>query len=103
MDRLSGQKLLAWRLAKRLTQKQASRLAQIDQASWHQYENGRIPRDVAVIARLVKLTRGTVNAIKLEDFSETDEERTRRRARIESRTARKDESGTTLGVTKAAG
>jgi transcriptional regulator with XRE-family HTH domain len=104
MERVSGQKLLAWRLTKGLTQKQASKLAQIDQASWHQYENGRIPRDVAVISRLVKLTKGSTNALKLEDFSETAEERTRRRVRIEARTARKDESGTSLEASsKAAG
>lgn len=94
--RTSGRKLRAWRLAKNLTQREASKLAGIDQASWHQYENGRIPRDVAVISRLVVLTRRSSNALELNDFAETEDEKTRRHARHNS--VRRDESGPTLPV-----
>jgi transcriptional regulator with XRE-family HTH domain len=91
MDRESGKKLLGWRLAKGLTQKQAAGLAEIDQASWHQYENGRVPRDTNVIARLMKLTRKTEHALALDDFAETETEKARRKAR--ANVARRDESG----------
>jgi transcriptional regulator with XRE-family HTH domain len=94
MERVSGKKLRAWRHARGLTQQQAADLAEIDQASWHQYEHGRIPRDVAVIGRLVKLTRRTPHALELDDFAETEAEKERRKARMN--VAKRDESGPTL-------
>jgi transcriptional regulator with XRE-family HTH domain len=89
MERASGSKLLAWRLAKGLTQDQAAKLVGLGQASWHQYERGAMPRDVKVIERLIKLTRGTKHALSLEDFSETDEARARRREERLARTVAK--------------
>jgi transcriptional regulator with XRE-family HTH domain len=97
--RASGRKLLAWRMSRRMTQKDAAKLADIDQASWHQYENGRIPRDVAVIGRLIKVTRKTPHALGLEDFAETDDEKARRKARANVANARKDESGSDVNAT----
>lgn len=88
-----GQKLVAWRLAKGLTQRKAAEEAGTDQPTWHGMENGSIPRDGALMLRIQEMTDG---AVTVADFTETDEERAMRAARREARTAKAPESGTTL-------
>jgi transcriptional regulator with XRE-family HTH domain len=89
----AGDKLVAWRMKRGLTQRQAAELVGVEQPTWHGYENGKAPR-APTLQRIIQATDGAVTA---EDYAETDEARAIRQARRAARTApKKDESGTSL-------
>lgn len=80
-----AQRLKAWRAARGLSQKEASKLAGITQAAWCEYENGeKLPRVQQAVA-LAKLTAGDANAVTVEMFAEAERLRdAERRAASES-------------------
>jgi transcriptional regulator with XRE-family HTH domain len=97
----AGQKLLAWRKSKGLTQRKAAIAFGVTQPTWQGYEDGKPPA-TKLLQRLIEMTDG---AVSLADYAESDEELAKRRAQREARTVRasKDESGTDVAAHEKAG
>jgi transcriptional regulator with XRE-family HTH domain len=79
----ASEKLLAWRLAGGLSQRQAAERADISQAAWCEYEsgNGSTPKvDQAI--RIAALTKGHV---AVEDWATPTLVRAERKRRVQER------------------
>lgn len=59
--RTIGERLEVWRRKRGLSQRQAAELAGVTQPAWCNYERDQVvPRDLALVQRLVSLTSGSV-------------------------------------------
>jgi transcriptional regulator with XRE-family HTH domain len=87
----AGEKLVRWRLANELSQREAAARVGLSQAAWQSYESGGHPRVRAATA-IEKLTKG---AVKVGDWADGEEERAVRMARKAARSVQRTKARTT--------
>lgn len=78
-----SKRLMEWRLAAGLNQRQAAELAKVTQAAWSKYENGHARPKQRAADNIERLTKKRIRA---SDWAETDEERARRLERTRAHT-----------------
>jgi len=88
----AARKLVSWRLAQDLSQREAAELAGLTKAAWQSYESGASPKAPA-IAAIQSVTNG---AVSLQDWTESEQDKAVRRARASSKRVRRARRSTPL-------
>lgn len=72
---------MTWRHERGLSQREAAKLAGLSQPAWQAYENGGLPKTPAAVS----IERITDGAVRVVDWTESEEVRAVRRARAKTR------------------
>ncbi len=77
------EKLLAWRLAEGLSQREAAERADISQSAWCEYESGE--GSAPKVDQAIRITNLTCGHVTVEDWATTPAEREERKRRVKER------------------